>query len=82
MLPDESHARPQRVALRKAATFGALGGALLGAGGLLYAREVEPRLVEVNPVTLTLRRLAPEFDGYRLVQMGDLHLDDWAKPAR
>ena len=56
--------------------------ALLGVGGLIYARGVEPRLVEVNPVTLTLPRLAPEFDGYRVVQIGDLHLDDWTKPER
>ncbi len=56
--------------------------ALLGAGGLLYAREVETRLVEVKHVVLTLPRLAPEFDGYRLVQIGDLHLDDWVKPER
>jgi predicted MPP superfamily phosphohydrolase len=55
---------------------------LLVAGGLIYAREVEPRRVEVNPVTLTLPRLAPEFDGYRVVQIGDLHLDDWTKPER
>jgi len=51
-------------------------------GGLFYAREVETRRVEVRPVTLTLPRLAPEFDGYRLVQFGDLHLDDWSKPER
>jgi predicted MPP superfamily phosphohydrolase len=56
--------------------------AILGAGFLIYAREVEPRLVEVNPVTLTLPRLAPEFDGYRVVQIGDLHLDDWTRPER
>ena len=56
--------------------------ALLAVGGLIYARGVEPRLVEVNPVTLTLPRLAPEFDGYRVVQIGDLHLDDWTKPER
>lgn len=56
--------------------------ALLGAGGLLYAREVETRRVEVRPVELTLPRLAPEFDGYRIVQFGDLHLDGWSKPER
>ena len=56
--------------------------ALLGAGGLLYAREVEPRRLEVVRLGLTLPRLAPEFDGYRVVQIGDLHLDDWSKPAR
>ena len=56
--------------------------ALVVAGGLLYAREVETRRVEVRPVELTLPRLAPEFDGYRLVQIGDFHLDDWSRPER
>ena len=51
-------------------------------GGLVYAREVETRRVEIKPVTLTLPRLSPEFDGYRVVQIGDLHLDDWTKPER
>lgn len=31
---------------------------------------------------MTLPRLAAAFDGYRVVQIGDLHLDDWSKPAR
>lgn len=34
------------------------------------------------PLTLALPRLDPEFDGYRIVQIGDLHLDDWTKPER
>ena len=59
-----------------------IGGALLGAGGLFWAREVETRWLEVVPVTLALPRLAPEFDGYRVVQIGDLHLEDWTKPRR
>jgi predicted MPP superfamily phosphohydrolase len=56
--------------------------ALIGAGGLLYAREVEPRRFEVVRLELTLPRLAAAFDGYRIVQIGDLHLDDWSKPER
>lgn len=56
--------------------------ALLGAGGFLYAREVEPRLLEVVRLELALPRLARVFDGYRVVQIGDIHLDDWSKPAR
>ncbi len=60
----------------------AVASALAGLGGLLYAREVEPRWVEVVRKELTLPRLAPEFDGYRIAQIGDLHLDDWTKPAR
>jgi predicted MPP superfamily phosphohydrolase len=56
--------------------------ALLGAGGLIYAREVETRRVEIKHMMLTLPQLAPEFDGYRIVQIGDLHLDDWTRPER
>ena len=60
----------------------AAGTALLCAAGAVYAREVEPRWIEVKTVELLLPRLAPEFDGYRIVQFGDLHLDDWPDPAR
>ncbi len=60
----------------------AAGAALLGAGGLLYAREIEPRRLEVVRPELTLPRLAAAFDGYRIVQIGDLHLDDWSEPVR
>ncbi len=73
-------AKAERLARRVSRGRVAAASALLGAGGLLYAREVETRWVEVNPVTLVLPRLAPEFDGYRLVQIGDFHLDDWTKP--
>ena len=67
---------PSRIRRLAAAT------ALLGAGGFLYAREVEPRRVEVVRLELALPRLAAEFDGYRVVQIGDIHLDDWSKPER
>lgn len=60
----------------------ALGGTVVGAAGLIYAREVETRWLEVVPVTLTLPRLGREFEGYRVVQIGDLHLEDWTKPRR
>ena len=56
--------------------------ALLGAGCYLYGREVEIHRVEIKALTLTLPRLAREFDGYRIVQIGDIHLDDWTKPER
>ena len=39
-------------------------------------------MVEVVHLTLTLPRLAPAFDGYRLVQIGDFHLDDWTRQRR
>jgi uncharacterized protein len=60
-------------------------GAVLGsalAGGLLYAREVEPYWLKVERLTLTLPRLASPFDGYRIVQISDIHMDGWMIPER
>ena len=70
------------MALRRSLRRVAAGAALVGAGGLLYAREVEPRRLEVVRLELALPRLAAAFAGYRVVQIGDLHLDDWSRPAR
>lgn len=53
-----------------------------GAGVFAYARYVEPYWVAVERVTLTLPRLAPPFDGYRVVQISDFHLDGWMTPER
>ncbi len=64
--------------LRKAA----LPGAAIAAATLLYARYVEPQWVAVRRLELTLRRLAPEFDGYRIVQISDIHMDRWTTPER
>jgi predicted MPP superfamily phosphohydrolase len=67
-----------------------LAGAALGAvvGGALagrlfrYAREVEPADVEVVALEVELPRLDGAFDGYRVVQISDLHADAWMTPAR
>ncbi len=64
---------PGRALLK--ATFG---GVVLGVVGLVYyARKVEPYRVVVERLTLELARLAPSFDGYRVVQISDAHLDGW-----
>jgi len=54
-----------------------LGTAALGAGGLGYATSVEPDWIDVTRLRLKLRRLPPAFHGYRLVQISDIHIDDW-----
>lgn len=61
----------------KTALASAVGTSLLGVGGVTYAFQVEPGWVEVRPVRLALPRLAPEFHGLRIVQVSDVHLDDW-----
>jgi len=52
------------------------GGVALGGGaGFEYATQVEPRWLAVEHVALTLPRLAPAFDGYRVVQFSDIHMN-------
>ncbi len=48
---------------------------LAGAAGgfLYYGRKVEPDAVVVNRLWLRLPRLIPAFEGYRLVQISDIH---------
>ncbi len=38
--------------------------------------------VDVNPVSLTLPRLASEFHGYRIVHISDFHIGTWINRAR
>lgn len=65
---------------RHASLLAAIGAASMG--GLFYARRVEPERVVVERVSLTLPRLAPAFDGYRIVQISDVHLDGWMTARR
>lgn len=60
----------------------ALGVTVVSAAGLVYALKVEPGWVDVNTLRLRLPRLSPEFDGYRVAQISDLHMDDWMTRAR
>jgi uncharacterized protein len=63
-------------------SLGAALSAAVGVGVFFYSRYVEPYWVAVVRVTLTLPRLAPPFDGYRIVHISDFHLDGWMTPGR
>ena len=62
--------------LLKIASRSALAAAVAGAGGLGYSHEIEPELLDVTEVRLPLPGLAPQFSGYRLVHITDIHLDE------
>ncbi|MBD2345863.1 metallophosphoesterase [Anabaena subtropica] len=49
---------------------------------LLYAKLIEPNWIEINSLQLTLPHLAPEFYGYRIVQISDIHRDRWMTTRR
>lgn len=55
--------------------------AVCGAGGLaLYAGVVERHWLETSHYEVALPGLAPEFDGYRAVQLSDIHMDEFTEP--
>jgi predicted MPP superfamily phosphohydrolase len=71
--------RPRRFLTRRAFLWmlgkTVLGSSLTGFGGLLYAKEVESRWLDVVQLDLRLPRLSSQFEGYRIVHISDLHLD-------
>jgi hypothetical protein len=55
---------------------------LMGAGGMLYASQMEPGLVEVTQARLKLPRLGKALDGFRMVQISDIHMGGWMDAER
>jgi len=51
-------------------------------GASRVAAAIDPGWVEVTQRKLTLPRLDPAFDGYRLAQFSDIHMDNWMTPER
>ncbi|MCL4878863.1 MAG: metallophosphoesterase [Anaerolineae bacterium] len=45
--------------------------------GISYAHYIEPHWVDISRVSLRLPRLHPAFQGFRLAQISDIHLDTW-----
>ena len=71
-----SRSRCSRRAFLRLGLASALEAGFIAMGGLAYAYKIEPGWVKVESVPLVLPRLAPEFDGFRLVQISDIHMDD------
>ena len=54
----------------------------MGAGGLLYSKKLEPTWVEINQIRLKLPRLGKVFEGFRLVQVSDIHMGGWMNASQ
>jgi uncharacterized protein len=48
----------------------------------IYVCAIEPNWYDIHSVRLELPHLAPEFDGYRIVQVSDIHADRWMTQPR
>ena len=49
---------------------------------LIYIFQIEPLWFEIVPVNLTISNLAPAFDGFKIVQISDLHADTSMNPKK
>lgn len=65
----------------RTALFSPLGGMVLKLCTRLYRPDPE-HWIEETAIDLTLPRLAPEFNGYRLAQISDFHLGTWLDRQR
>jgi uncharacterized protein len=66
----------------KYAGWFSLAAGLIGLAGLIYVRKIEPGWLEITELELRLPRLDPEFDGFRMVQISDIHMDSWMNRRR
>ncbi len=55
-------------------------GMLGGAGLALYSGEIERHWIDVTPLDIYLLSLPPEFEGLNIVQLSDIHLDEFTEP--
>ena len=69
--------------LLRTATIASFHTGFMNLGGLRFARRHWGLdWFEIKHLTLTLPRLAPEFRGYRLLQISDIHMDGWMTQRR
>jgi uncharacterized protein len=58
-----------------------LAGGLFGAAGLaLYSGEIARHWIEVSRIDIRLRSLPVSFDGLRIAQLSDIHMDEYTEP--
>ncbi len=65
-----------RRGLLKASVRSGIGASGAALGAFAWSYKVEPNRLQVEPLELKLSRLRPAFDGYRIVQISDLHCDN------
>ena len=59
-----------------------LDSALIILGGTAYSRFIEPCWITTTFLELTLPGLHPNFDGYRIAQISDIHIGTWMTRKR
>lgn len=60
----------------------AVTGMAVGTGSFVYASAFSPYVIEVTNHHIPLRNLSANFDGYKIVQITDLHMGSWLNRER
>ncbi len=55
---------------------------VVSVAGVAGTAMLERGWLDVNPQSVVLPHLAPEFAGYRIAHFSDIHMDDWMTAAR
>ena len=77
----ESQASPGSLQLKPISRRRFLTTGLCGGAGLaFYSGEIERHWIEVKPLEIHLRSLPAVFDGMRIAQLSDIHLDEFTEP--
>lgn len=66
----------QSISRRRFLATGLCGAACLA----FYSGEIERHWIEVKPLEIRLRSLPPAFEGMRIAQLSDIHLDEFTEP--
>lgn len=82
----EIHSQPQSSLSRrkflKIATVVTAEVAILGVGGLVYSTQIEPNALAVTEIDIPIKNLPDTFEGYRIIQISDIHAGTWMNRER
>lgn len=62
--------------------FGTAEVLIMGVGGFVYSGWIEPNVLTVTDIRTPIPNLPEQFEGYRLVQISDLHAGTWMNRDR
>lgn len=62
--------------------FATVTGIAMSSGSLVYGSSFSPYVIEVTNNPIPLRNLSPNFNGYKIIQISDLHIGSWLNHER
>lgn len=74
--------KSKQLSRREFLKIAAVTGIAVGTGSFVYASAFSPYVIEVTNHHIPLRNLSANFDGYKIVQITDLHMGSWLNGER